>query len=323
MRLTMPRVVKVYLTGRLAAGVNAKEVILEMLRRETIKGGLGKVYEYVGPGALSLAVPERQTITNMGAEMGATTSIFPADERVREFLRAQGREEDYFDLLPDEDAEYDEVCTNASYADCAKAALVMRGHHVHEDVSCTLGIASRQIYKQLLRDGYLEMLVDAGVRVLELACGPCCAIGQTPPTNGVAVRTSNRNFRGRAGNPNADIYLVSPETAAATAIRGTFATAEEIMGEEVKILADVTEPEFYGIDDSMLIKPLPAEEAAKIEIKKGPNIRFLPVPEELSKDLRAQRRRQHQYRRHYSRKRGVLKHALEHSAHVAILLHTL
>ena len=325
MRLTMPRVVKVYLTGRLAAGVNAKEVILEMLRRETIKGGLGKVYEYVGPGALSLAVPERQTITNMGEEMGATTSIFPADERVREFLRAQGREEDYFDLLPDEDAEYDEVieldlsslrpliacphqpdnvkpvdevekkavqqvfigsCTNASYADCAKAALVMRGHHVHEDVSCTLGIASRQIYKQLLRDGYLEMLVDAGVRVLELACGPCCAIGQTPPTNGVAVRTSNRNFRGRAGNPNADIYLVSPETAAATAIRGTFATAEEIMGEEVKILADVTEPEFYRIDDSMLIKPLSAEEAAKIEIKKGPNIRFLPVPEELSKDLR-------------------------------------
>ena len=162
----------------------------------------------------------------------------------------------------------------------------MRGHHVHEDVSCTLGIASRQIYKQLLRDGYLEMLVDAGVRVLELACGPCCAIGQTPPTNGVAVRTSNRNFRGRAGNPNADIYLVSPETAAATAVRGTFATAEEIMGEEVKILADVTEPEFYRIDDSMLIKPLPAEEAAKIEIKKGPNIRFLPVPEELSKDLR-------------------------------------
>ena len=325
MRLTMPRVIKVNLTGKLRAGVNAKEVVLEMLRRETIKGGLGKVYEYVGPGALNLAVPERLTITNMGAEMGATTSIFPADERVREFMRAQGREEDYFELVPDADAEYDDVidldlsaleplmacphqpdnvvpvrtleklpvqqvfmgsCTNASYADCAKAALVMQGHHVHEDVQCTLGISSKQIYKQLLKDGYLGMLIDAGVRVLELACGPCCAIGQTPPTNGVAVRCSNRNFKGRAGNPNAQIYLAGPETAAATAIMGTFATAEDVMGEDVVKLAEIREPEFYEIDDSMLIKPLSPEEAAKIEIKKGPNIQFLPVPEELSQDLK-------------------------------------
>ncbi|MBR3069883.1 MAG: aconitate hydratase, partial [Lachnospiraceae bacterium] len=318
MRLKMPKIVKVNLTGELKPGVNAKEVILEMLRRESVKGGLGKVYEYVGPGAAALEVPQRATIANMGAEMGATTSIFPADEQVKKFLTAQGRAKDYTELLPDEDAEYDEVieldmssleplmacphlpdnvkplrevpkkavqqvfigsCTNTSYADVAKAALVFKGRHVHEDVQCTLGIASRQTYKELLRDGYLDMLVDAGVRLLEISCGPCCAIGQTPPTNGVAVRTSNRNFKGRAGNPTAEIYLVSPESAAATAILGTFATAEDILGEKVSELANIHEPDAYIVDDSMLIPPLPEEEAAKIEITRGPNIKFLPVPE--------------------------------------------
>jgi aconitate hydratase len=318
MRLKMPRIVKVNLTGELKPGVNAKEVILEMLRRESVKGGLGKVYEYVGPGAAALEVPQRATIANMGAEMGATTSIFPADEQVKKFLTAQDRAKDYTELLPDEDAEYDEVieldmssleplmacphlpdnvkplrevpkkavqqvfigsCTNTSYADVAKAALVFKGRHVHEDVQCTLGIASRQTYKELLRDGYLDMLVDAGVRLLEISCGPCCAIGQTPPTNGVAVRTSNRNFKGRAGNPTAEIYLVSPESAAATAILGTFATAEDILGEKVSELANIHEPDAYIVDDSMLIPPLPEEEAAKIEITRGPNIKFLPVPE--------------------------------------------
>lgn len=318
MRLKMPKIVKVNLTGKLKPGVNAKEVILEMLRRESVKGGLGKVYEYVGPGAAALEVPQRATIANMGAEMGATTSIFPADEQVKKFLTAQGRAKDYTELLPDEDAEYDEVieldmssleplmacphlpdnvkplrevpkkavqqvfigsCTNTSYADVAKAALVFKGRHVHEDVQCTLGIASRQTYKELLRDGYLDMLVDAGVRLLEISCGPCCAIGQTPPTNGVAVRTSNRNFKGRAGNPTAEIYLVSPESAAATAILGTFATAEDILGEKVSELANIHEPDAYIVDDSMLIPPLPEEEAAKIEITRGPNIKFLPVPE--------------------------------------------
>ena len=327
MRLTMPKVVRVYLEGKLRPGVNAKEVILEMLRRETIKGGLGKVYEYVGPGAASLEVPERATITNMGAEIGATTSVFPADESVRRFLRAQGREEDFTEILPDEDAEYDEEiyidlstlkplmacphqpdnvkpleevakkpvqqvfigsCTNTSYADLAKVALVMKGHHVAEGVQCTCGISSKQIYKSLLKDGYLEMLVDAGVRLLEIACGPCCAIGQTPPTNGVAVRTSNRNFKGRAGNPNAQIYLVSPESAAATAIKGTFATAEEILGDEIDILAQIHEPDAYEIDDSMIIEPLPIEEARKVEVIKGPNIAFLPVPEKPDTDLHAQ-----------------------------------
>lgn len=326
MRLKMPKVVKVELTGRLAPGVNAKEVVLEMLRRESVKGGLGKVYEYVGPGAETLEVPQRATIANMGAEMGATSSIFPADKQVKRFLEGQGRADAYTELLPDADAEYDEVirldmsklvpmmacphlpdnvlpltavpkkkvqqvfigsCTNASYADIAKAAEVFRGRHVNEDVSCTCAIASRQTYKELLRDGYIDLLVDAGVRLLEIACGPCCAIGQTPPTNGVAVRTSNRNFKGRAGNPTAEIYLVSPESAAATAILGTFATAEEVMGERVVVLNSITEPDHYIVDDSMLIAPLSPEEAEKVEITRGPNIKFLPVPDVPEQHLKA------------------------------------
>lgn len=326
MRLKMPKVVKVELTGRLAPGVNAKEVVLEMLRRESVKGGLGKVYEYVGPGAETLEVPQRATIANMGAEMGATSSIFPADKQVKRFLEGQGRADAYTELLPDADAEYDEVirldmsklvpmmacphlpdnvlpltavpkkkvqqvfigsCTNASYADIAKAAEVFRGRHVNEDVSCTCAIASRQTYKELLRDGYIDLLVDAGVRLLEIACGPCCAIGQTPPTNGVAVRTSNRNFKGRAGNPTAEIYLVSPESAAATAIQGTFATAEEVMGERVVVLNSITEPDHYIVDDSMLIAPLSPEEAEKVEITRGPNIKFLPVPDVPEQHLKA------------------------------------
>ena len=318
MRLTMPRVVKVNLTGSLKPGCNPKEVILKMLQLVTIKGGLGNVYEYVGPGAAALEVPARATIANMGAEMGATTSIFPADAQVKKFMTAQGRGDQYVEMLPDEDAEYDECidinlselepliscphqpdnviplkdaekkrvqqvfigsCTNASYADIAKAALVFKGHHVNDDVSCTCAIASKQTYRELMRDGYIDMLLAAGVRILEIACGPCCAIGQTPATDGVAVRTSNRNFKGRAGNPTAKIYLVSPESAAATAIMGTFATAEDIMGENVKILGEIKEPDQYIVDDSMIIPPLSEEEAKKVEIVRGPNIKFLPVPE--------------------------------------------
>ncbi len=326
-RVKMPKVVNVRLTGSLRPGVNAKEIILEMLRRVTIKGGLGKVYEYTGPGVETLEVPQRATIANMGAEMGATSSIFPADEQVKKFLTAQHRAKDYVQLLPDADAEYDETieidlsaleplaacphqpdnvkplrqveklpvqqvfigsCTNTSYADVAKAALVFKGHHVNENVSCTCGIASRQTYRELMRDGYIDMLLEAGVRMLEIACGPCCAIGQTPPTNGIAVRTSNRNFRGRAGNPNASIYLVSPESAAATAIRGTFASAEDVMGAEAARLADIREPEQYLVDDSMLLPPLPPEEAAQVELLRGPNIQPLPLPDVPTDHLEAQ-----------------------------------
>ena len=327
MRLTMPKVVKVNLTGHLKPGCNAKEVILEMLRRVGIKGGLGKVFEYVGPGARTLTVSERATITNMGAEMGATTSIFPADERVREFMRSQGRENEFVEILPDEGCDYDEEmevdlssleplcacphqpdnviplkdvekkkvqqvfigsCTNASYSDIAKAALVLQGRHVNEDVSCTCAISSKQIYTQLMRDGYIEMLLNAGVRMLELACGPCCAIGQSPATKGVAVRTTNRNFKGRAGNPTAEIYLVSPESAAATAIVGTLASAEDILGADVAKLAEIHEPQEFPIDDSMIIKPLPEEEAKKVEIVRGPNIQPLPIPDAPENYLKAQ-----------------------------------
>ena len=327
MRLKMPEIIRVNLKGRLRPGVNSKEIILEMLRRNGVKGGLGKVYEYTGEGAAALEVSQRVTITNMGAEMGATTSIFPADEQVRRFLKAQHREEDYFEMLPDPGCQYDgeiEIdlselrpliacphqpdnvipisdvekkkvqqvfigsCTNASYADIAKVALVLKGRHVHPDISCTCGISSKQIYRKLLDDGYIGMLIDAGVRLLELACGPCCAIGQSPATNGIAVRTSNRNFKGRAGNPTAQIYLVSPESAAATAITGTFTAAEDILSaEELAALGDIHEPESYPIDDSMLLPPLPQEEAGKIEIIRGPNIAPLPVPDAPGQYLKA------------------------------------
>ena len=318
MRLKMPQIIRVNLIGKLKAGCSAKDVILEMLRRNTVKGGLGKIYEYTGPGTLELEVEDRVTIANMGAELGATSSIFPADDLVRRFMKAQGREDEFVPMEADEGCEYDgEItidlsslepliacphqpdnvttirqvekkkvqqvmlggCTNGSYKDIAKAALVLKGHHVHEDVSCTCAVSSKQIYKQLMRDGYIEMLMDAGVRMLELACGPCCAIGQSPATDGVAVRTTNRNFKGRAGNPTAKVYLVSPESAAACAITGTFSAAEEILGESVRILETIREPEEYPIDDSQLIPPLPQEDAAKVEIIRGPGIAPLPVPD--------------------------------------------
>ena len=326
MRLTMPRIVKVFLTGRLKAGVNAKEIVLEMLRRESVKGGLGSVYEYAGPGVETLEVPQRATIANMGAEMGATSSIFPADGQVLSFMKKQRREEDFVELTADAGAEYDREihinldeleplaacphqpdnvrplaqlpkkkvrqvfigsCTNASYADIAKAAAVLRGRRVHEDVSCTCAIASRQTYRELLRDGWLDVLLASGVRILEVACGPCCAIGQTPPTEGVTVRTSNRNFKGRAGNPTAEIYLVSPESAAATAVMGTFASAGEVMGGDVSILDGIAEPKEYIVDDSMILPPLPPEEAKNVEIVRGPNIKFLPVPDVPQSSLTA------------------------------------
>ena len=327
LRIVMPKIVRVELTGRLRPGVAAKDVVLEMLRRYTVKGGLCRIFEYVGSGVKTLEVPERATIANMGAEMGATTSIFPADEMVYKFMKAQGREKDFTALEADEGCAYDEEitlaldelepliacpdqpdrvrpvrglerkpvqqvffgsCTNGSYQDIAKAALVFRGRHVSETVSCTCGIATKQIYKQLLHDGYLDMLIDAGVRLTEIACGACCGIGQSPATDAISVRTSNRNFKGRSGNPTAHLYLVSPETAAATAIAGTFATAEEIMGREVAQLAAVHEPERYYIDDSMLLPPLPPEEAEKVEIVRGPNIKPLPLPEKPEEQLTCQ-----------------------------------
>ena len=311
-----------------AIGKDATEVIAAMYRAVLE----GEVYEVSSPAVAEMEIPARATIANMGAEMGATTSIFPADAQVKRFLAAQGRPEAYTELLPDEDAEYDETidinlselepliacphqpdnvmplhqaekkrvqqvfigsCTNASYADIAKAALVFKGHHVNEDVSCTCAVSSKQVYRQLMRDGYVEMLLDAGVRLLEIACGPCCAIGQTPATDGVAVRTSNRNFKGRAGNPTAKIYLVSPESAAATAIMGTFASAADILGDQIDILAEVHEKEEYEINDNLIIKPLPEEEAKKVEIVRGVPAGSGSTGSALKSAGKLKRRRQH------------------------------
>lgn len=258
--LKMPKVVNVRLHGRLRPGVSAKDIILEMLRRETVKGGVGKIYEYTGDGLDCLSIYDRSTITNMGAEMGATTSVFPSDEVVHEFFIHQQREEQWRPLLPDEEADYDEVididlaaleplvaqpdmpdnvckvseladtvkldqvfigsCTNASYSDLAKAAAILKGHTVHPDVSLVVAAGSRQIFAMALRDGVISTLVDAGARILECGCGPCVGIGQAPRTNGVSLRTSNRNFKGRSGTLAASIYLGSPEVAAISAIKG-------------------------------------------------------------------------------------------------------
>jgi aconitate hydratase len=311
--INMPKIVKVELKNRLNPGVAAKDIVLEMLRRVSVKGGTGKIFEYVGDGAAALSVPERMTITNMGAEMNATTSVFPADEAVRKFLKAQGREADFEEILPDEGCTYDEEmtidlaaleplvalphlpdhvvtvreapkqpvqqvfigsCTNGSYADFRKAAAVLKGHEVAENVSLVCGISSRQIYMQLMKDGIIAELMNAGARVLELACGPCCGIGCAPSTKGISVRTSNRNFKGRSSTPDASLFLVSPETAAATAVKGVLATADEVM-DDVSVLADIHEPENYPINDNLFLKPAP--EGNNVEIIRGPNIKPLPV----------------------------------------------
>jgi aconitate hydratase len=315
MRLTMPEVIKVNLTGKLNPGVNAKDVVLEMLRIHGVKGGVGKVFEYVGEGVKSLLIPERATIANMGAEMGATTSVFAADDICREFFKAQGREQDFVELYPDDGCTYDgeltieldklvplvacphqpdqvkkvsEVdkikvqqvyigsCTNGSYQDIAKAAAVLKGKTVHEDVSLTVSVATRQIYRQLLANGMIDDILASGARITEIACGACTGIGQAPATNGVSVRTSNRNFKGRGGTADAFLYLVSPEVAAATAVTGYLTEAKDVMG-DVSALGQIKEPQTYLESENLLLAPLPPDDAAKVEIIRGPNIKPLPV----------------------------------------------
>ena len=312
-RITMPKIVRVELTGRLRPGVSAKDVVLEMLRRYGVKGGLGRIFEYTGDGVATLEVPERGTIANMGAEMGATTSVFPADETVQAFFRAQGREDAFVPLLPDEKCTYDEEitidlgsldplvacphmpdnvkrlcdlpcipvqqvyigsCTNASYTDIKKAALVLKGHHVHPDVSLTVSISTRQIFRELLCDSTITDLIDAGARITEIACGACCGLGQAPATNGVSVRTSNRNFSGRGGTKDAFLYLVGPEVAAATAVLGFLAEPGAVL-DDLSPLAAVREPAGYHVDESMLLAP--PEDGRDVEIRRGPNIKPLPV----------------------------------------------
>ena len=320
LRLTMPKIVRVNLTGSLKPGVAAKDVILEMLRRYSVKGGLGRIYEYVGPGVLTLEVPARATIANMGAELGATTSIFPADEVVRKFMRAQGREDQFTEMLPDVGCEYDEEieinlseleplvacpdqpdrvkkvseveklpvqqvffgsCTNGSYQDIAKAALVLKGRHVNPNVSCTCGISTKQIFKQLMHDGYIDMLLDAGVRITEISCGACCGIGQSPATNAVSVRTSNRNFKGRSGNPTAKLYLVSPETAAISAITGVLTDGRK-SGLD---LPDIEQVDFDP-NDNFVVYPTGCNKD-NTEVVMGPNIKPFPRNNSLPEDITA------------------------------------
>jgi aconitate hydratase len=313
-RLTTPKVLNIKLTGKLQPGVSAKDVTFEALRILSVKGGIGYIIEFTGDGIKDLSVPQRATIANMSIEMGATTGIFPSDEVTRAFLKAQGRAEDWVELLPDADAEYDRVleinlsqleplvakphmpdlvvkarevsdvkagsvfigsCTNASYSDIVKAARILKGKKVHKEIDLTVGPGSKQVLEQLIEDGVLKDLVESGARILESACGPCIGIGQAPPGKGVAVRTSNRNFPGRSGTTNASVYLVSPETAAATAITGKITDPRDIF--DVISLQGCDEPTVYKIDDSMIITPADVTDYKKVTIIRGENI--VPLPE--------------------------------------------
>ncbi len=319
--ITCPKVVKVELTGKLQPWVAAKDVILEVLKRLSVKGGVGKVIEYVGEGVKTLSVPERATITNMGAELGATTSIFPSDETTREFLRAQGREDAYTPLSADPDAVYDEVveinlselvplaacphspdnvksveeignlkidqvcigsCTNSSLLDMLKVAYILKGKTVHPDVSLSIAPGSKQVLNMLAKNGALSILIDAGARILESACGPCIGMGQSPNSKGISLRTFNRNFEGRSGTKDGQIYLVSPEMAAVSALTGVL-TDPRTLGEMPKFEL----PEYFDVNDNMIVPPVSEAEMDSVEVLRGPNIKPFPVAEPLAETIDA------------------------------------
>lgn len=319
--ITCPKVVKVELTGKLQPWVAAKDIILEVLRRLSVKGGVGKVMEYCGEGVKTLSVPERATITNMGAELGATTSIFPSDEITHEFLKAQGREEVYTPLAADEDAVYDEVveinlselvpmaacphspdnvktvdeigpmkidqvcigsCTNSSLMDMMKVAYILKGKTVHPDVSLSIAPGSKQVLSMLAENGALADMLEAGARVLESACGPCIGMGQSPNSGGISLRTFNRNFEGRSGTADGQIYLVSPELAAVSALTGVL-TDPRTLGE----MPEFEMPKEFLVNDNMIVPPVPEEEMDSVEVLRGPNIKPFPTSEPMPKDIDA------------------------------------
>ena len=316
--LTMPRILGVELRGKLQPWVTAKDIILEMLRRLTVKGGIGKIIEYHGEGVASLTVPERSTITNMGAELGATTSIFPSDDRTRTYLRSQDREQVWKALAGDADATYDEQmvidlakleplmaqphspdnvvpvreiqglkvqqvavgsCTNSSYHDLMSVASVVKKHPVHHEVSLVVTPGSRQVFEMIGRSGGLADLISGGARILESACGPCIGMGQAPSSGSVSVRSFNRNFEGRSGTPNARVYLASPETAAACAARGII-----IDPRELGTPPQVEWPEECIIDDRMILPP--SEKPDTVEVLRGPNIKPLPLAKPMAESLK-------------------------------------
>jgi len=323
-RLTNPKILNIKLNGSLKPGVSAKDVTLEALRILSVKGGTGYIIEFTGDGVRNLSIMQRATIANMSIEMGATTGIFPSDQVTRAFLKAQGREQDWIELLPDEDAEYDKVieinmseleplaakphmpdlvekakalgavkvgsvfigsCTNSSYSDIAKAARILKGKKVHKEIDLTIGPGSKQVLEQLIQDGILADLVSSGARILECACGPCIGIGQAPPGGGVAVRTSNRNFPGRSSTTDASVYLVSPETAAATAVNGYISDPRECI--DAGGLQACNEPAVYKVDDSMIITPHDVKDRRQIEIIRGENIAPLPERGALKETIQA------------------------------------
>lgn len=319
--ITMPKMVRINLKGKLQPWVAAKDIILEVLHVMSVKGGVGKIIEYGGEGVKTLSVPERATITNMGAELGATTSVFPSDEVTRAFLKAQGREEDWAELKADDDAHYDEVieidlntleplaamphspdnvkkvseigpikinqvcigsCTNSSLSDMMKVAAILKGKTVHPDVSLAIAPGSMQVLNMIARNGALSDMISAGARILESACGPCIGMGQSPCSEGISLRTFNRNFEGRSGTADAGIYLVSPEVAAASALTGVL-TDPRTLGEAPEIAL----PDRFIINDSMVIPPASPENAKEIKVFRGPNIKPFPVSEAMAENIEA------------------------------------
>ena len=317
--IMMPEIVEIRLSGRLSKGVSAKDVILEILRRLSVKGGVGKIFEYTGDGVASLTVPERATITNMGTELGATTSVFPSDETTRDFLVRQQRGDAYVELKADPDAVYDGLieldlsavepmaacphspdnvkkiselagmkidqccigsCTNSSYDDLMKAACILKGNTVASTVSLTVSPGSKQVLGLLAKSGGLGDIIASGARMLECACGPCIGMGQSPNSAGISLRTFNRNFLGRSGTKDAGVYLVSPETAAASAIKG-------VLTDPRTLDVDYTfaKPATFEPNDNMIIPPLSVTDAEKVEVLRGPNIKPFPIGHELEKDV--------------------------------------
>ncbi len=318
--LTMPRVTLVRLAGGLPAWVGAKDVILELLRRLTVKGGVGRIMEYGGPGIANLSVPQRATITNMGAELGATSSLFPSDEQTRAFLRAQQREDSWTPLAADSDAGHDDViqldldsleplvakphspdsvvpvselrgtrldqvvigsCTNSSYQDLMTVASILDGRRLPPSLSLVIAPGSRQVLAMLARNGALAAMIGAGARLLEPSCGPCIGMGQAPPSGGATLRSFNRNFAGRCGTPDADTYLAGIAVCAASALAGEIADPRQL-GDP----ADIPLPETFPVDDAMILPP--ADDPAEVEIIRGPNIAPVPTGGPLDDTLRGQ-----------------------------------
>ncbi len=322
--IPMPRMIRVNLSGSLQPGSSAKDIILEVLRQLSVKGGVGAIIEYAGEGVATLNVPQRCTITNMGAELGATSSIFPSDEKTKAFLKAEGREEDWIELSSDSDAEYaqeiyidlnelkplaacphspdnvkpvseladikvDQVCigscTNSSLADMLKVAAILKGKKIADSVSLSISPGSRQVFSMMAECGALTDLIDAGARVLECACGPCIGMGFSPNSAGVSLRTFNRNFLGRSGTKDGQVYLVSPETAAVSALTGFFTDPSSVDG--IESIAEIEMPKSFRVNDSGIIAPVDEKDADGVEILKGPNIKAFPETKALEDAIEA------------------------------------